>query len=187
VRSGGRTPTFLLRDAMSMDPLESEIERQVEALGYEFVELERAGSRTRPILRLRIDLPEERKEVDEHGRPRGVTVEDCARVSRAIEPLLDQAELGTGGRYVLEVSSPGVERPLVKRRDWERFTGREIAIRGHGALAGRGRRLQGELLGLVDRDGEEVVRLRLENGEEIEVPRSEIARAHLVFRWEDAG
>lgn len=172
---------------MSVDPLESEIEAQVEALGYEFVELERAGSRARPILRLRIDLPEERRGMDERGRPLGVTVEDCARVSRAIEALLDREETGAGGRYVLEVSSPGVERPLVRRRDWERFTGREIAIRGHVPLAGRGRRLQGELLGLVDGDGEEKVRLRLEDGEVIEVPRDEIARAHLVFRWGDAG
>lgn len=141
------------------------------------MELERAGSRSRPILRLRIDLPD--------SRPgHGVTVEDCARVTRELEALLDEKpELA--GKYLLEVSSPGVERPLVRRRDFERFAGQEVALRGNAALAGRARRLEGELLGVTEVEGEERVRLRLNDGEIVEVPRAEIARAHLVYRWNE--
>ncbi len=172
----GTHPHFFIDvEDMSPDKLEEVLATRVEALGYEFVELERAGSRSRPILRVRVDLP--------GSRPgQGVTLEDCARVTRELEALLDQ-EPELGERYVLEVSSPGVERPLVRRRDFERFAGREIAIRGSATLAGRARRLEGELLGLVEESGEERVRLRLSDGDVVDVPRAEIARAHLVYRW----
>src|SRR5690606_39553856 len=94
---------------MDWDSLERELEARLESLGFELVELERAGSRTRPVLRLRIDVA-----AGDHG----VTLDDCARVSRALEPYLDTVE-GLPERYVLEVSSPGVERPLVRARDFE--------------------------------------------------------------------
>ncbi len=161
---------------MAKNDLENELGARIEELGYEFVELERTGTRTRPILRVRIDRPD-----SEPGQ--GVTLEDCARVTRELEPMLD-ARPDLGGRYVLEVSSPGVERPLVRARDYERFAGREVVLKGHGVLADRSKRLQGELLGLTGEDGEERIRLRLEDGEEVEVPRKDVARAHLVFRWE---
>lgn len=160
---------------MADDALERELEAQVETLGYELVELERSGSKSRPLLRLRIDVPDS-------GPGRGVTHEDCIRVTRALRPVLDgHDELG---RYELEVSSPGLERPLVRRRDYERFRGREVALRGKAPLAGRGRRLEGELLDLCEREGEERVRIRLSDGGVVEVPRREIARAHLIYRWE---
>jgi ribosome maturation factor RimP len=162
---------------MSDEGLNQDIEQRVEALGFEFVELERAGSKARPILRLRIDRP--------GALPgSGVTVADCTRVSRALESWLDGEDV-LGGRYVLEVSSPGVERPLVKRRDFERFTGEEVAIKGRSPLAGRGRRLEGELLGVIDTGNDEHVRLRLADGQVVDIPRAEIARAHLIFRWRD--
>src|SRR5690606_8763741 len=164
---------------MDWDSLERELESRLEALGFELVELERAGSRARPVLRLRIDVLD-----GGEGPPsRSVTVEDCARVSRALEPYLDARE-DVGDRYVLEVSSPGVERPLVRPRDFERFAGREVALTGYGPLAGRSRRLTGRLLGLAD-GGAERIRLQLEDGEEVEGRRDEVARAHLVFRWGD--
>lgn len=163
---------------MAETSLEQRLEREVEALGFELVELERAGSKTRPIFRLRVDRPD-----SEPGRG-GVTVEDCARVSRVLEPVLEE-RLGGGGRYVIEVSSPGVERPLVRARDFRRFVGHEVALKGYGPLAGRGRRLEGRLLGLLGEADEERIRLRLEDGAEVEVPRGDVARAHLVFRWDD--
>jgi ribosome maturation factor RimP len=168
---------FVDVEVMSPDQLEEVMTTRVEALGYEFVELERAGSRSRPILRVRIDLPD--------SRPgHGVTLEDCARVTRELYAVLDeQPELA--GKYLLEVSSPRVERPLVRRRDFERFAGQDIAIRGSAPLAGRARRLEGELLGIAGAEGAESVRLRLQNGEIIEVPRAEITRAHLVYRWNE--
>ncbi|MEJ2677878.1 MAG: ribosome maturation factor RimP [Gemmatimonadota bacterium] len=161
---------------MAERSLEKALEEGVEALGFEFVELERTGSRTRPIFRLRIDLPDS---TPGHG----VTVDDCARVSRALETLLDKREFGDA--YVLEVSSPGVDRPLVRRGDYERFAGQQIVLKGYAPFDDRGRRLEGELLGLVDEDGEERVRIRLADGAVLAIPREKIARAQLVFRWGD--
>jgi ribosome maturation factor RimP len=163
---------------MSDQDLDRELERRVEELGYELVELERAGSKQRPILRLRIDRPD--------GPPEAsVSVEDCTRVSRALEPFLD-AHAGLAPKYVLEVSSPGVERPLTRPRDFERFAGKEVALSGKEPLAGRARRLEGVLLGIEGENGESI-RLRLPKGEEITVPRAEVTRAHLVFRWGSGG
>jgi len=155
------------------DPLEREIETRVEALGFEFVELERAGSRARPILRVRIDRPNA-----EPGH--GVTLDDCASVSRRLEAFLDEAQ-PVGERYVLEVSSPGVERPLVRSRDFERLAGREVVLVGQAPLHGGSRRVQGVLLGLDAAEAE--IRLRLEHGEVVDIPRASVARAHLIFRW----
>ena len=97
---------------MERVPLERELETRIEALGYELVDLETAGSKTRPLLRLRIDRPG-----SEPGK--GVTVDDCTRVSRALQQYLDEQQ-DLGDRYVLEVSSPGIERPLVIGTSYER-------------------------------------------------------------------
>jgi len=156
-------------------PLADEIARQVEAMGLEVVELEQAGNAVRPILRLYIDRPDS---VPGQGQT-GVSVADCATVSRALEPLLDARE-DLSDRYVLEVSSPGVERPLVRVRDYTRFAGQEVAVRGKAPLAGRAKRLEGTLGGVRG----ELVALRLPDGEEVEIPLSEIDRANLVYRWE---
>ena len=161
---------------MSDETLARAVEQRVTALGYQLVELEQAGSRARPILRVRIDVPTDRGV--------GVTVEDCTAVSRALERYLED-EAGIAERYTLEVSSPGVERPLVRPADFERFKGQEVALRGHGPLAGRARRLEGELMGRDERDGVEYIQIRLTDGTEVSVPREEIARVHLVFRWKD--
>lgn len=161
---------------MVEDALERELSAWIEALGFELVELERGGSRTRPVLRVRMDRP--------GAAPgQGVTLDDCAAVSRALEPMLDARD-NLGENYALEVSSPGVERPLVKPHDFERFAGHEVALIGQAPLAGRSRRLEGELLGYAANDGDRV-RLRLEDGDVVDIPRDEVARAHLVFRWRD--
>lgn len=164
---------------MTSHSADRELEARIGELGFEMVELERAGSKSRPILRVRIDRLEA-----EPGQ--GVTVDDCARVSRALEAYLDESAVG-GGRYVLEVSSPGVERPLVRARDFRRFAGQRVALKGFAPLAGREKRLEGELLGLdhADENDEAAgsIRIRLDDGAEAEVPRAKVARAHLVFRW----
>jgi ribosome maturation factor RimP len=162
---------------MAEQSLESAIEERIEQLGFELVELERAGSKARPVLRIRVDRPEA-------GPEEGISVGDCARVSRALEEYLDALPT-LPPKYVLEVSSPGVERPLVRPRDFERFVGHDVALRGYAPLAGRDRRLEGELLGLVASPSGEAVRIRLTDGEEVEVARADIARANLLFRWND--
>ena len=156
--------------------LAADIERQVEELGFELVELEVAGHRARPILRVYIDRHD-----SVPGQP-SVTLDDCTAVSRGLEPMLDNYE-GLSDRYVLEVSSPGVERPLVRPRDWSRFAGQEVSVRGKGPLAGKARRLEGELVGTKGEAGEETVQLRLAGGEEVEFPLAEVEKAHLVYRW----
>jgi ribosome maturation factor RimP len=158
----------------------AELEPRVAELGFELVELEQAGSKARPILRLSIDLPDSKP-----GEP-SVSLDDCARVSRALEPWLDQRQ-GLSERYVLEVSSPGVERPLLRPRDWERFAGAEVAVKGRGVLADRAKRLEGVLLGLRADEGGQRVALRLPNQEEVEIPLAEIDRGNLVYRWERGG
>lgn len=162
---------------MAEQSLQEALEERTEALGFELVELERAGARSRPVLRVRVDRPG-----SEPGH--GVTLDDCARISRVLEEYLDGSAT-IQPNYVLEVSSPGVERPLVRRRDFERFAGHEVAVKGYGPLADRGRRLEGELLGVVDEEAGEAIRLRLADGEEVTIARESIARAHLVFRWTD--
>ena len=152
-----------------------ELDSRLDALGYEAVEVEWAGSSARPLIRIRID------KVGAVG-DEGVTVDDCARVSRVLEAWLETVE-AMPERYVLEVSSPGVDRPLRRPRDFERFVGKKIAVKGSAPLAGRATRLEGELLGLVQAEGEERVRLRLPGGDEVEIPRREITGAHLVFEW----
>jgi ribosome maturation factor RimP len=163
---------------MQSDALVQDLETWVEGLGYELVDVERAGTAKRPILRLRIDRPDS-------APGAGVSLDDCARVSRALEVHLDVRE-DLADTYVLEVSSPGVERPLVRPRDWRRFAGSEVALKGRGKLPGGAGRLQGTLLGLRGDDaaGEEVrAEIRLADGEEVSIPLSEIKSANLVYQW----
>jgi len=155
--------------------IERELRSRVEALGFELVEIRWGGTARRPSLAVRVDRPD--AEVGE-----GITVDDCAKVSRALEPWLDGRD-DVPERYVLEVSSPGVDRPLLRDRDYERFRGEQVAVKGHDVLAGRARRLEGELLGLEGEGETGAVRLRLPDGDEVSIPREQIAGANLVFTW----
>ncbi len=156
--------------------MERELDSRLEDLGYELVEVKWGGSGRRPLLKLRIDRPDSVPGA-------GVTVDECAKVSRALGMWLDERE-GLAEQYVLEVSSPGVDRPLVRARDFERFRGKRVAVQGKHVLLGRATRLEGELLGLADADTEsEAVRIRLPDGEEVSIPRSKIRKAQLVFTW----
>ena len=96
---------------------------RLEALGFDLADLRIGGTPNRPLVQVRIDCP-----------PRNVTVEDCSQVSRALEQWLDAGgPLGT--KYVLEVSSPGIERPVRWHRHWVQFVGRDVNVK----LAGVGR------------------------------------------------
>ncbi len=158
------------------ETLERVAEGVLERLGFELVDLDQAGHPGRPLLRLRIDRPDAKPGL-------GVTVEDCARVSRELEAVLEERQ-DLPSSYILEVSSPGVERPLRRRRDFERFIGHEVALRGYEPLASGSRRLEGVLLGVEDSESGDRLRLRLANQTEVEVPRSAVASAKLIFRWE---
>lgn len=153
--------------------LQQGFEEQLASLGYEIVQLEWAGNAQRPVVRLRV----------EHQPPdRPVSLDDCALVSRRLETWLDEgARLPE--RYVLEVSSPGLDRPLTRDRDFDRFRGQRVAVRGTQVLCGRASRLEGELLGLVGGGDGSMIRLRLNEGDEVEVPRTAVRDARLVQDW----
>jgi ribosome maturation factor RimP len=164
--------------AIPLPDLESELEARLDQMGLELVEAAWVGSPRRPILRIKMDLPES---VPGKG---GVSVGQCAEVSRALEPWLD-AHPGIPERYVLEVSSPGLERPLTRRRDWDRFQGRPVRVKGRDLPGGRGNRLEGELLRIEETEGGEAqVALLMDDGEEISIPLDRIQQAHLIHRWD---
>lgn len=151
-----------------------ELEARLSRLGYELVQLQWAGGPRRPVIRLRV----EREALD-----RPVSLDDCTTVSRGMEAWLDR-DARVPESYVLEVSSPGLERPLVRDRDFRRFRGHRIAVTGTEALRGRSSHLEGDLLGLVDDGGGATsIRLRLLGGDEVDVPRCRIAGARLIHEW----
>ena len=102
-----------------------------------------------------------------------ITIDECAEVSRAVSDLLD-AEDAMPGPFTLEVSSPGIDRPLVRIEDFDRFARREARVKTVASIGGR-RRFRGVLKGVAG----ECVRLGLD-GEEIALPFSAIAEARLV-------
>ena len=163
---------------MPLPDLSEELEARLDGMGFELVEVSWAGSMRRPILRVRMDLP------DSTPGQGGVSVDQCAEVSRALEPWLD-GHPQIPERYVLEVSSPGVERPLVRSGDWIRFRGQRARVKGRDLPGGKGNRVEGEILGLADEESQgPLVALRCDDGEEIRIPVDRIERAHLLFRWD---
>ena len=145
--------------------IESLIQELVSREGLEFVHVEYVPSGSSSILRVYID------------KPGGVDLEDCSRVSRKVGVRLDVEDL-MPEHYVLEVSSPGIERPLFREADYLRFAGREIKLQTHEKVDGR-RNFTGRILAFSD--GE----LTLEcEGSNYRIPFSEIKRANLVFRFD---
>ena len=148
--------------------LQDVVVAELDSLGFDLVEMRRGGTRTRPVLDVRIDRRDGEK----------VTVDDCARVSRAIEARLDAGNL-FAGRYVLEVSSPGVERPLRTPADWQRFTGRRARL----TSAAVGGMIEGEIVGLEDDAGRAVAVVRDDKDVTHRAPLDGIREARLVFHW----
>jgi ribosome maturation factor RimP len=111
----------------------------------------------------------------------GVSLADCQSVSRDLLTVLDVEEDFGPRNYRLEVGSPGIERPLITRRDFERFAGREVRVRTSRPISGR-RRMEGMLRGIDHGVDGDVIRLSV-SGEELSVPLAEIAKANLVYRF----
>lgn len=144
------------------------LEPIVEQAGAELVDLEVAGSHGRPVVRAYVDTVQ------------GITLDECARLSRLLEAELER----TGAvpeRYVLEVSSPGIERPLTRRAHFERFVGHEIDLRLYTKREGR-KKYVGTLEAVED--GEQGFRIVVRDGQERwTFAEEEIARAKLHVRW----
>lgn len=147
------------------DRLEALLEPTVAGLGYELLGIERSRAGGGQLLRLYIDSP------------RGIVVDDCERVSHQVTALLE-AERAVRGEYTLEVSSPGIERPLFTLAQHQRYCGEQVVVRLRGLLDGR-RRLQGRLVAV----GEDSLTLLLVDGTEVAVPYREVDRSRLVADW----
>lgn len=137
----------------------------VEALGYELVGVEHLAQGRHSLLRIYIDSPN------------GINVDDCATVSHQVSAVLD-VEDPIQGHYTLEVSSPGLDRPLFSADHYRRFIGNEIQVRLRVPLEGR-RKFKGKLVDISDDD---VVVLEVE-GSEYRLPLDEIEKAQLVPQW----
>ena len=137
-----------------------------ESLGMELVEVDFASGGGHSVLRIFVDKAE------------GLSVEDCKRMSREVEARLD-AEDFIPTRYHLEVSSPGLDRPLRKPGDFKRYAGRRVRIRLRSPQ-GKPRNLSGTLLGIEGG----VVALDTGEGAPQPVSLAEIARARLEVDWE---
>jgi ribosome maturation factor RimP len=150
------------------------VEPVCAAHGVELVLLKVTARGREGLVQLIIDRPRgEGEDVDGSG----VTIDDCQAVSRDVGTALDVHEDLIPGHYRLEVSSPGLERPLVKLDDFERFRGREAKLRVKTPIDGR-RKFQGRLLGV---DGD-VVTLE-QDGRPVQLPFGDIDRANLVYRF----
>jgi len=145
----------------------AEVERLIagtlDAMGFDIVRVLLSGDR-----RMRLQIMAERRD------GAGMLVEDCARLSRAVSAVLE-VEDPIAGAYELEVSSPGLDRPLTRLADFARFAGHVAKVETSLPVDGR-RRWRGRLLGVTG----ENVRLALEEGE-IEVPFRLLAKAKLVL------
>jgi ribosome maturation factor RimP len=139
------------------------IEPSLEALGYHLVRVVITGGR-----RATLQVMAERHD-DEP-----MTVDDCAQISHSISALLDVAD-PIAGAYMLEISSPGIDRPLVRAKDYDRFSGFEAKIELERPINGR-KRFRGRLLGTSGGS----VRLATEAGE-TELPLDAVTRAKLVL------
>jgi ribosome maturation factor RimP len=149
------------------DALEDVVVAGLDAIGFDLVELRRAGTRARPLIEVRIDR-----------RDGGaVTVDDCAAASRALETRLDGSEL-VSPQYVLQVSSPG-ERPLRSSAEWRRFVGQWVNV----LAPDHGGRLEGKLVAVDEEQSGDVAVLELDAKKHVErrIPLADVKEARLAF------
>jgi ribosome maturation factor RimP len=146
--------------------IEEVANRVAQSEGLEIVEVEVKGGGNNRLVRIAIDKPE------------GVTHGDCEVISQQVGTILDVEDIVPGGRYTLEVSSPGLERKLTKPQDYERFRGKKVRITLRDAVEGR-RNWEGTLAGFADG----TVSIETEPGKTRQFPFTQIQKANLKFEW----
>ncbi len=158
---------------MSQDPLSlSALQQAIAELGFELVDAEIAGRADRRVIRLRIDLPG-------GSQPgAGVTTEDCQRVSRALEADWEARGV-VGPNYALEVSSPGIERPVRFVEHWRRYIGHQVRFKATGLSGTR----TGRIVGVPD---DQQVELEMGTTRQV-IALADIKRATLVVDWSAIG
>ena len=140
--------------------------RVTESEGMELVEVEVKGGGNQRLVRIWID------------KPAGITHGDCELVSQQVGTILDVEDVVPGGRYTLEVSSPGVERKLLKPADYLRFQGKKVKITLRDNIEGR-RHWEGTLAGF----SEGAAAIEVQPGKTFRFPLDQIQKANLKFDW----
>ena len=149
---------------MNKHPLEDMLEPVVDGMGYELVRVLTIGAKN-PTLQVMID----RKDGKE------VTVDDCAAVSRRLSDVLDEKD-PIESQYSLEVSSPGIDRPLTKPEHFSRFSGYEAKIETSTVIEGR-KRFKGRISGIDDKNN---IAFEMD-GTEYVIPFDEVAKAKILI------
>jgi ribosome maturation factor RimP len=152
------------------ETLEELVTRELDALGFDLVELKAGGTRGRPSLDVRIDRRDGTL----------VTIDDTARAALALRDAPFE-DVTLGDRYGIEVSSPGVERPLTRAADWRRFAGQKAKVLSDAV----GGREEVEIVGVEGEPGSElvVVKMKGKKGEVRRIPLAEVKEARLAFHW----
>lgn len=150
---------------VNREVLNNLIERITKRENLELVHWDLVGPPGGLLLRIYID------------KPGGVTHGDCQNLSKQIETVVDVEEVIPSG-YVLEVSSPGIERPLYKPSDYERFAGSRIKLRTAQPINGQ-RTFHGRLDGIADNK----VQLEADNAGHLEIPYESVVRANIEFKF----
>jgi ribosome maturation factor RimP len=136
----------------------------INSLGLELVEITYTRQNGQRVVEITIDGPE------------GISHIECEKVTRAVEGPLDEADL-IPESYLLQVSSPGLDRPLITREHYLRFCGNDIRVKTYQPIDGQ-RNFKGVLLGL---EGDDVVLDIL--GKQVKLPLEQITRARLDPRF----
>jgi ribosome maturation factor RimP len=142
------------------------VEPILQEMAFELVDVEFLHSQGRWVLRLTID------------REGGVTIDDCARVSRELGDLIEVKDLILQ-RYVFEVSSPGLDRPLKKEKDLLRAVGKRVKVKMKTPIQGR-RNYSGYLIDFADG----TLYLRVEQGD-VALPWQQVQKANLIYEFND--
>jgi ribosome maturation factor RimP len=154
-----------------MQPLEEQIRQLAEpvlaSIGLELIQVDCLKMKTRWVVRIFMDR--------EQG---GVTLDDCALISNQLGDLLDVHDVPPGP-YTLEVSSPGLDRPLQRDKDFLKYRGSRINLRLREKIDGR-RHLCGELTDYEDKDGKKVLGVR-EGGKTYRIPREAVLKANVEY------
>ena len=134
--------------------------------GVECVDVQLLGGGNSRVLRIFID------------KPAGVTHADCERISESVGTILDVEDVVPGGRYTLEVSSPGVERKLSRPQEFERFIGRKVRVVLRQPVEN-----QKLWVGALRNFAEGIITLEPSPGKSIRFPLELVERANLKFEW----
>ena len=153
---------------MEIERIREITERVAASSGLEVVEVEFRGGGKARMLRIVID------------KPGGVTHEDCAALSREVGTILDVEDAMPGGSYLLEVSSPGLDRQLTRPADYERFTGSRVRLMTREPIEGR-REFDGRLEGLHDgRITLELAAKKKQPASRLQIELANVEKARLV-------